>query len=247
METDQKLTKAQKRELRKLEWQEKAQQEEKTAQYKKIGIWVGVAFAVILGIFGLAMIVNSPSNTTQSSLKAPTPSEKDLYTKGNPSSKVVLTEYGDFQCPACASYFPIVNALIEEYKDKILFVYRDFPLINAHQNAHISSRAGFAANKQGKYWEMYNMLYENQKEWATSTDAENIFIGYGGKIGIDKNKFKTDLNSDEAKKFVDEALSSATALGINSTPSFFINGSKIDNPNSFDDFKKLIDNELNKK
>src|SRR3989344_153304 len=197
MENDQKLTKAQKRELRKQEWQEKAESQAKTAQYKKIGIWVGVAFAVILGIFGLAMIVNSPSNTVGSSLKAPAPSEKDLYTKGDPSSKVVLTEYGDFQCPACASYHPIVNALVEEYKDKIYFVYRDFPLINAHQNAHISARAGFAAKKQGKYWEMYDLLYTNQTDWATSTDAENIFIGYSGKIGIDTNKFKTDLNSDE--------------------------------------------------
>lgn len=247
METDQKLTKAQKRELRKLEWQEKAQQEEKTAQYKKIGIWVGVAFAVILTIFTLAMIVNSPSNTAGTSLKAPAPSEKDLYTKGNSKSKVVLTEYGDFQCPACASYFPIVNALVKEYIDKIYFVYRDFPLINAHQNAHISARAAYAANKQNKYWEMYDLLYENQTDWATSTNAESIFVGYAGKIGIDINKFKSDLNSDEAKKFVDEALGNATSLGINSTPSFFINGSKIDNPNSFDDFKKLIDNELNKK
>lgn len=247
METDGKLTKAQKRELRKLEWQQNAEKEQKTAQYKKIGIWIAVAFAVILGIFGLAMIVNSPSNTTGSSLKAPAPNEKDLYTKGNVKSKVVLTEYGDFQCPACASYFPIVNAIVEEYKDKILFLYRDFPLTNAHKYAHLSARAAFLANKQNKYWEMYDLLYENQTEWAQSTNAEEIFTGYAKKLGMDTDKFKNDLNSNEAKKFVDEALASANSLGLNSTPSFFINGSKIDNPNSFDDFKKLIDDELNKK
>ncbi len=247
METDEKLTKAQKRELRKLEWQQKAETQAKTAQYKKISLWVAVAFFVILSIFGLAMLVNSPSNTSGSNLKAPAPNEIDLYTKGDPKAKAVVIEYGDFQCPACASYQPFVKAILEEYKDRIYFVYRDFPLINSHQYAHLSARAAFSANKQGKFWEMYDLLYENQSQWAKATDAETLFIGFAQKLGLNTDKFKTDLNSNEAKKFVDDSLSRATSIGLNSTPSFFINGVKIDNPNSFDEFKKLIDNELNKK
>ena len=247
MENPQKLTKQEKREVRKQEWQQKAENEGKKEQYKKVGIWIGVAAAVILGIFGLAMLVNSPSNTTTSSLKAPALSEKDIYTKGNAKAKVLLTEYGDFQCPACASYHPIVNAVVEAYKDKILFIYRDFPLVNAHQYALLSARVAYAANKQNKYWEMYNLLYENQTEWAKSTKAQDLFVGYANNLKLDIDKFNADLNSSEAKKFVDDVLSTATSIGLNSTPSFFINGSKIDNPGSFDEFKQLIDNELNKK
>ncbi|MEK7551748.1 MAG: DsbA family protein [Patescibacteria group bacterium] len=247
MENPQKLTKEQKRELRKQEWQEKAQEEVKKEQYKKVAIWVGVALAIILGIFGLAMLVNSSSNSTTSSLKVPVLNDKDLYTKGDKKAKVTLTEYGDFQCPACASYHPIVKAIIEEYKDKILFIYRDFPLINAHKYAHLSSRAAFAANKQNKYWEMYDLLYQNQNSWAKSTKAEDLFVDYAKELGLDIDKFSADLNSSEAKTFVDESLATATGLGINSTPSFFINGVKIDSPSSFDEFKEIIDNELNKK
>ncbi|MBI3985037.1 MAG: DsbA family protein [Candidatus Levybacteria bacterium] len=246
MDSDEKLTKAQKRELRKLEWEQKAQSQAKTAQYKKIGLWIGVTFAVILGIFGLAMIVNSPTTSSGGGLQAPAPTKEDIYTKGNPNSKVVVVEYGDYQCPACAQYQPIVKALLEEYKDKVYFVYRDFPLINSHQNAHISARAAFAANKQGKFWEMYDALYENQTEWATNPNAETIFTNYASNLGLNADKFKNDLNSNEAKSFVDNALSNATSIGLNSTPSFFINGSKIENPSSYDELKALIDNELNK-
>lgn len=247
MENPQKLTKEQKRELRKQEWQQKAESEAKQEQYKKTAIWIGVAVAVILAIFGLAMLVNSPTNSTTSSLKAPTLNEKDLYTKGDIKAKVTLTEYGDFQCPACASYHPIVNAIVEEYKDKILFIYRDFPLVNTHKYAHLSSRAAFAANKQNKYWEMYDLLYQNQDSWAKSTNAQELFVDYAKSLGLDIDKFNSDLDSNEAKKFVDEALATATGLGLNSTPSFFINGAKIDNPNNFEEFKTLINNELNKK
>lgn len=247
MENPQKLTKDQKRELRKQQWQQKTEGEAKKEQYKKTAIWIGVALAIILGIFGLAMLVNSPSSSTTGSLKVPALNEKDLYTKGNPKAKVTLTEYGDFQCPACASYQPIVNAVVEEYKDKILFIYRDFPLVNAHKYAHLSSRVAFAANKQNKYWEMYDLLYQNQDSWAQSTNAQELFVDYAKTLGLNTDKFKTDLDSSEAKKFVDDALASATGLGINSTPSFFINGAKIDSPNSFEEFKTIIDNELNKK
>ncbi len=246
MEADVKLTKAQKRELRKLEWEQKAEKEAKTSQYKKIGLWVGVAMAVILAIFGLAVIVNSPSTSSETSLKIPAPTESDLYTKGGPKSKVVLTEYGDYQCPACAQYQPIVKAILEEYKDRIFFVYRDFPLVNAHQNAHISARAAFAANKQGKFWEMNDALYQNQSQWATNPNVETLFVGYATSLGLNTDQFKSDLNSSQAKTHVDTALSNATSAGLNSTPSFFINGAKIDNPNSLDEFKSLIDNELNK-
>jgi protein-disulfide isomerase len=165
METPQKLTKAEKRELKKLEWQEKLEKEKKAQQYKKISLWIGVGVVVVLGILGLAWLVNSPaSQNTTSALSAPAVSKEDLFTFGNPKAKVVLTEYGDYQCPACKAYAPIVKQLIEEKQKDILFVYRYFPLVNVHQNAKISAQAGWAANKQGKFWEMSEALYANQRD-----------------------------------------------------------------------------------
>ncbi len=247
MENPQKLTKAQKRELRKQEWQQQAEKDRKMQQYKKLSLWGGLVAVVVLAIFGLAMLVNRPStSSTDNGVTTPGPTKID-FAKGNPKAKVVLTEYGDFQCPACASYHPLISQLLQDEGDKVYFVYRYFPLTNIHQNAHLSARAGYAASKQGKFWEMFDKLFETQTDWATNFSAGDIFAEYAKKLGLDVNKFKTDLNSAEATKFVDDSLSKASALGLNSTPSFFINGKKITTPGTYEEFKKLIDNELNKK
>lgn len=241
---NQKLTKAEKRELRKIEWQQEAEKAKKMQQYKKFGIWTGVFGIVIIAIFGLAMLVNSPSSTTpSSSLTVPAPTKDEPFTKGNPKSKVVVTEYGDFQCPACAASQPIVKQLLNEFGDKIYFVYRYFPLVNVHKSAKISAQAGFAAFKQGKFWEMHDMLYDTQADWSPILNPQDTFVQYATNLKMDINKFKADMNSNEAAKFVDDSLNKAVASGLNSTPSFFINNKKIISPNTYADFKTLIENE----
>lgn len=247
MENPQKLTKAEKRELRKLEWQKETEKAKKTEQYKKIGIWAGAAVIVMVAIFGLAMLVNSPTSTTStSSLTAPLKADQE-FSRGDVNSKVTLIEYGDFQCPACAQYHPLVKQLLSEEGDKMHFVYRYFPLTNVHKNARISANAGFAANKQNKYWEMHEALYAAQNDWALIPNPQDIFVGYAKDLGLNTDQFKKDMNSDEANKFVDDSLNAATNLGLNSTPSFFLNGKYINSPNTYDDLKKLIDNEFSKK
>lgn len=247
MENQQKLTKAQKRELRKTEWVQEAEKAKKSEQYKKIGLWAGVAVIIFLGIFGLAWIVNSPSSSSTSTITVPKPSKADLFTAGNPKSKVVVTEYGDFQCPACKAYAPLIKQLIADEGKKVYFVYRYFPLTQVHQNAHIGAQAGWASNKQGKFWEMSDTLFQNQDDWATLANPQDTYVGYAKTLGMNTDKFKTDMNSAQASKFVDDSLNAALGLGLQSTPSFFINNQKIENPNTYDDFKKLVENELNKK
>ena len=247
MENQQKLTKAEKRELRKQEWQKETEKAQQVQQYKKIGIWVGVAVVVMVAIFGLAMLVNSPTSTTSTSnLTAPLKTDKD-FSKGDEKSKVNLIEYGDFQCPACASYQPVVKQLLAAEGNKLHFVYRYFPLTNVHQNAHISAQAGFAANIQGKFWEMSDKLFDTQNDWAELPNPQDTFVGYAKQLGLNTDQFKKDINSSKANKFVDDSLNAATTLGLNSTPSFFVNGKLIKTPNTYDDFKKLIDNEFSKK
>ena len=243
---EEKLTKKEKKELRRLEWREIAKKEQRNAQIKKYSIWAGAVAVIVLIIAGLLMLVSSPSltGTSQNANVAPV-SAKDITNKES-GAKVTLIEYSDFQCPACATYHPVVKQLLEEYKDKIYFVYRIFPLTNIHPNAKISSRAAYAAYKQNKFFEMSDLLFINQKDWADEQDPSGIFMDYGRELKLDVKKFLGDMNSDEAKKYVNTSENQALSEGINSTPTFILNNVKIKNPAGYDEFKKLIENELNK-
>lgn len=246
MADEQKLTKKEKRELKKQEWQEKAEREKRNALYKKVGITVGVVLVVAISIVGLIKLAGSSGSSSSSGINVPPISKNDI-TRGDSKSKITLIEYSDFQCPACAAYHPLVKQLWSEFGDKIYFTYRFFPLTNIHKNAVISAQAAYAAKLQGKFWEMHDMLFETQTSWAESGSAADTFTAYAKKLNLDVNKFQKDMNSDEAKNYVANSQNQASSIGINSTPTFFINGQQITNPRNYNDFKKIIQDELNKK
>lgn len=214
---------------------------------KQIGIWAGVAVIFITTTWGLiALVNNNPSAPSQAG--TPPPISKDDQVLGAADKiKVVLIEYADFQCPACAYYSPVVRQLKEDLGDDLFIVYRYFPLISIHKNAMSSSQAAFAAGKQNKFWEMSDLLYENQKSWADSTKAKDIFAEYAQKLGLNIDQFTADFNLDSTKKFITDQMNSGVSIGINSTPSFFVNGKKIENPRSYEAFKQIIQDEINKK
>lgn len=245
MEENHKLTKKEKKELRKTEWQEKAKLQERNEKIKKYSIWAGVVAVIVLVIGALIMLVNSPSSPSSQAANVAPVSEKDI-TKGKSDAKVTLIEYSDFQCPACAAYHPLVTQILEEYKDKILFVYRNFPLTNIHANAKIAAQAAYAAHKQNKFFEMGDLLFTNQKDWEKEGDPRGIFMDYARQLKLDAKKFQDDMNSNEAKKFIEDSENQAQSEGINQTPTFIVNGNKISNPASYEEFKKVLDDELNK-
>lgn len=242
---EEKLTKQQKKELRKIEWQEKEKLAQRNAKVKKYGIWAGVVIAVALGILGLMWIVTTPTSAPTGQANIAPVSKRDI-TNGDQSAKVTLIEYADFQCPACAAYKPLVNQLLTDYKGKIYYVFRMFPLETPHPNAVISAQAAYAAYKQNAFLQMDDMLFTKQTEWATLSDPTTAFSDYAKLLKLDVDKFKTDMKSDEAKKYVKDSKNEALSEGINQTPTFFINGVQIQNPQSYDDFKKLIDKALAK-
>lgn len=242
----EKLTKDEKKALRKLEWQEKAKLDQKNAAIKKYSIWVGVSLAILLSIGGIMWLVSQPSSTTPQSTTVAAPQAKDI-SEGKKDAPVTIIEYADFQCPACAAYHPIVHQLLTANKDKIFYVYRMFPLRSIHRNAIISSQAGYAAQKQGAFFKYDDFLYDNQQEWADLPDPTAKFIDYAKSLKLDVNKFKTDMNSSEAKKYVEDMENQALNEGINATPTFIVNGNKIVNPNSLEEFQKIIDSEINNK
>ena len=159
---------------------------------------------------------------------------------------MTLVEYADFQCPACAAYHPVVNQLLDAYKNKIFYVYRIFPLEQAHPNALVSAQAAYAAYQQGAFFSYGDLLFTKQTDWADLADPRNTFISYAQTLKLNVSKFTADMNSSDTQKYVKDSENEALNEGINQTPSFFINGKLIQNPTNLDDFKKLINAALSK-
>lgn len=247
MDPEHKITKKEKKELRKLEWQEKAKATQSKEQMKKYSIWAGVVAVIVLVIGGLFWVVSAPPPTSSGpNTNIPDISSKDMTT-GNPKSKVEVIEYGDFQCPACGLAFPTVKQLLAEDKDKIKFSYRFFPLISVHPNAFAADLAAYAAFKQGKFWEYHDILYSKQIDWSNLSDPTDSFLTYAKSLNLDSKKFATDMKSDDTKKYVQDSEDAGTSQGINSTPTFFVNKRMVQNWQSLDEFKKLINEELSAK
>ncbi|MBI3589357.1 MAG: DsbA family protein [Candidatus Liptonbacteria bacterium] len=162
------------------------------------------------------------------------------WKKGNVEAKVELLEYGDYQCPACGAYYPMVEKLIKDLGDKFSFVYRQFPLREIHKNAEAAAEAAEAAGKQNKFWEMHDWLYKNQELWAETSNAKERFADAAASFGLDRAQFEKDRNAREIAAKVQKDFDGGVKAGINGTPSFYLNGEKIQNPASYDEFKNLI-------
>lgn len=241
VDDERKLTKKEKKELRKLEWQQKAKDEARDAKVKKISLWVGVIAVFLIVAFVLFQAVTSSgSSSTNQNIKIAAVSAKDMQT-GNPKAKVVLVEYADFQCPGCAAIHPVVNQILNDYKSKILYVYRMFPLEDIHSNALVAAQAAYAAYKQNAFFSYDDMLFSHQAEWADLQDPTTAFVDYAKLLKLDPVKFKADINSQEAQSYVKNSENQALNEGVNQTPTFFLNGKMLNSPGTYDDFKTLID------
>jgi protein-disulfide isomerase len=208
---------------------------------KRIIFWIVFLVVIALIIWGLVVAMNKTPGTTPK-LGEPTAVTLADHVRGPAEAPVTIIEYSDFQCPACATYYPVVERLVNESSTTVRFVYRHFPLFPIpHKNAVIAAQASEAAALQGKFWEMYRMLFENQKLWETSDTAATIFEGYAERIGLNLTAYKKDVDSDAVKVRVQRDRDEGDALGVNSTPTFFVNGKAIVNPNSYEAFKTLID------
>lgn len=152
----------------------------------------------------------------------------------------VLVEFSDFQCPACGMYYPLVKQLKSDFGDQLEVVYRHFPLKNIHRNAELAARASEAALIQDKFGEMHNVLFERQKEWSESGQASSLFLAYAVDIGLDGAKFSEDIEKSELYDKVNRNYQEGIRLNLTGTPTFFLNGKKIINPKSYDEFRELI-------
>lgn len=213
----------------------------------KVTIWflVGMIVVVIVGLTTAAAFSKGKTSGQFSAAVVEALSPTD-WVRGNKDAKVSVIEYGDFECPGCASYYPLMEQLVQEYGDKIQFSFRNFPL-SRHLNAQITAEAAEAAGLQGKFWEMAGILYEKQDDWAsadTKTIVEKYLNGYAASIGLDVSKFDSDIKSDQVKAKIKKDVKSGTDANLNHTPTFFINLKEIPDPKSYDEFKAIIDDAL---
>ena len=206
---------------------------------KEVKIMVAV-FIVIFGGLGFLIARNNKIATTpvtKDQLIRPT-----SYSTVSPNAKVNIVEFGDFQCPACAAAFLVVEQLLALYKDnpQVNFVSRNFPLPQ-HQYALLTAEVAEAAGAQGKFWEMYRLLYTNQNDWVNSADPMSVLVGYATQLKLDVNRFKTEVSANKYSDVIEQDKQDGLALGINSTPTFFINGVREVGIQSFADFKARVD------
>lgn len=148
---------------------------------------------------------------------------------GNPESDVVLIEYGDFQCPGCANAAGPLNQLKEDYKDDIAFVYRHFPLVSAHPNALAAAAVSEAAGRQGKFWDMLSILFDRQSQWGNTSAADRggVFEGYARDLALDIDQFQADIGDSEVSAKINFQRTLGTEMGVDSTPTFYLNGEKL--------------------
>ncbi|OGM24872.1 hypothetical protein A2962_04180 [Candidatus Woesebacteria bacterium RIFCSPLOWO2_01_FULL_39_61] len=234
------LTKKERRELAREEKENERIGQEKTKKLR--GIFIGL---IVLGVIGFVGYKTYKFFTTPAPAVLPQSIEltDSDWIRGDKNSKAILIEYGDFQCPACANYFPLVEKLSQDITSDFTFVYRQFPLTTIHPNAMPAAKAAEAAGKQGKFWEMYKILYEKQDEWAEDRNAKDKFTSYAEELSLNKDQFLSDFDNSQTEEDVKADMLSGNRLNVDSTPTFFLNGKKVQ-PKSYDQFKKLIEDEI---
>ena len=178
-------------------------------------------------------------------LKEPEPVSQNISTDDDPAqgaanAPVTIVMFSDFQCSACSAVHPILKKAIAEYKDRVRFVVRDFPLESIHENAFQAAQAANAANAQGKFFEYTELLYNNQNSLDTASLKE-----FASRVGLDRKKFDADLDSGKYAEEVRKDMADGESYGINSTPTVFVNGVKV-RQFSAEDFKKAIERALRK-
>lgn len=212
----------------------------------KILLSIGFSTLIIL-IGGIFFLSNTNSPTTSSGKVDPKVLvENDSEKTGNQKAKITLVEFSDFQCPYCGASYQMTKDLVSKYKNDILFVYRHYPL-NQHKNAMIASEASEAAGAQGKFWEMHDMLFENQNVWSESDNPLAIFTTYAQKLHLNIEQFLNDIKTEKYLGKIQKDRADGNKAGISGTPTYFLNGEQIVGYNSPSELQKILEKDIQQK
>lgn len=214
---------------------------------KEAKILIGIAGAVIIGGVLLAIFANPQPIDPGAPVDTTSLIRENNHMTGSKDAKVNIVEFADYQCPACKAANPVLKRLVEEYKDNpnVNLVFKNFPLDSIHPNARISAEAAEAAGEQGKYWEMNELLFANQEQWSTNPSPLDIFVGYAQQVGVENiEQFRDSVQIRKYNEIISADVSDGQSVGVNSTPTIFINGEKMESY-QYDTLKAKIEEKLN--
>jgi protein-disulfide isomerase len=168
------------------------------------------------------------------------------HIRGPANAQVTLVEFGDFQCPSCGGYHPLVKEILNRYPDKVRLEFHHYPLVDLHPNAMLGAMAAEAAGDQGRYWEMHDALFEHQAEWAPSRNAELVLLNLANRLGLNLNQFMQQLRSPALQGRILQDVTLGNSLHIMETPTFFIDGQRVYIKPTIEDFVKVVEAHLHK-
>lgn len=197
---------------------------------------------IVVGIIGAAVIFAGDKETTTGALS------NNFY--GQEEGVVTVTEFADFQCPACASFYPIFSQVKEVLASQVRFEFRHFPLVQIHPNAIAAHRASQAAANQDKFWEMHDLLFERLQSWNSVNNPAEVFEQYAEELQLDMEQYRSEVSSSEVLGAINADIELGKSKGVSGTPTFFIDGERIEDLSSIasaESFAAFIQEKINEK
>lgn len=189
--------------------------------------FLAILAAIVIIFVGVIVISNNKGSNSSSGKSSGTPSQ---HVEGQGQAHVTLVEYGDYECPYCGEAYPVIKQAVSDLSQQIYFQFRNFPLVSIHQNAFAGARAAEAAALQNKFWQMHDLLYDNQNAWANASDPTTYFNQYAQQLGLNVTQFKQDYASTKVNDTINADMAAGNKLGITGTPSFYLDGKEVTLP-----------------
>jgi protein-disulfide isomerase len=207
-----------------------------------------VIIAGVLVAGGIAIYLSRQDSSANVAADATAPVVQATHVRGSADAKISLVEYGDYQCPTCGLYHPILQELLNRYPGKIKLEFHHFPLVQVHSNAMTASLAAEAAGEQGKFWEMHDLLFQYQRLWGDlqqpNPNPEAVFLQFAVQIGLDSNKFMQAMRSPETRDRVLADVRQGNPI-VKGTPTFVLDGQVLTNLPDLQWFVDYIERHLN--
>ncbi|HXL82369.1 MAG TPA: thioredoxin domain-containing protein [Pyrinomonadaceae bacterium] len=185
-----------------------------------------IALVLLVAAAGTALLLKSNQRGDSSSRTTDTQSP-DNANKSASNTVVTLEEFGDYQCPPCGQLHPTLKKLKQEYGDHLNFIFRNLPLTKIHQHALAAAQAAEAARIQNHFWEMHDLLYENQGLWKDDINPRSIFIKFAADLGLNTAQFTRDMDDKQIQMRIEADMEAAAKQGIEGTPTILINGRQL--------------------
>jgi protein-disulfide isomerase len=185
-----------------------------------------IALVLLVAAAGTALLLES-NQRGDASLSTDTQSPDKASKNTSADTVVTLEEFGDYQCPPCGQLHPTLKKLKQDYGTRLNFIFRNLPLTKIHQNALVAAQAAEAARMQNRFWEMHDLLYENQSLWKDDVNPRSIFVKFATDLGLNTAQFSRDLDDKQIQLRIEADEDAAAKQGIDGTPTILINGRQL--------------------